>query len=90
MKSHSFRTIRGEEGLNLITWSGDGQLQRADRPMGPWQTLTTMRVKLSAESFLPLIAGNYFFIFQKIFLTTPRFSKKEKIRCLHYEALARA
>lgn len=46
-------TIRGEGGLNLITWSGGGQLQRADHPMGPWQTLTTATNPFTVQSSLP-------------------------------------
>jgi len=32
--------IEREGGLNVLSWSGGRQLQRADRPMGPWQVLT--------------------------------------------------
>jgi poly(3-hydroxybutyrate) depolymerase len=46
-------TIRGEGAVNLITWSGGGQLQRADRPMGPWQTLTTATNPFTVQSPLP-------------------------------------
>ncbi|MRR37799.1 hypothetical protein EG829_24755, partial [bacterium] len=31
--------MRRESGLNLLSWTGGGRLQRADRPNGPWQTL---------------------------------------------------
>jgi hypothetical protein len=31
--------IRREGGVNVLTWTGGGQLQRADRVTGPWQTL---------------------------------------------------
>lgn len=46
-------TIRGEGAVNLITWSGGGQLQRADLPMGPWQTLTTATNPFTVQSPLP-------------------------------------
>jgi poly(3-hydroxybutyrate) depolymerase len=32
-------TIRREGGVNVLTWTGGGHLQRADRVTGPWQTL---------------------------------------------------
>jgi polyhydroxybutyrate depolymerase len=32
-------SIVQQGALNLLTWSGGGRLQRADRPAGPWQTL---------------------------------------------------
>lgn len=34
-------TIRQEWGVNVLSWAGGGQLQRADKPTGPWETLTT-------------------------------------------------
>ncbi len=46
-------TIRHEEGLNLITWTGGGQLQRADRPTGPWQTLTSATDPFAVQSPIP-------------------------------------
>jgi polyhydroxybutyrate depolymerase len=46
-------TIRSEGGVNLITWTGGGQLQRADRPTGPWQTLTTATNPFTIQSALP-------------------------------------
>src|SRR5205814_4543128 len=33
-------TIRHALGFNTLAWAGDGLLQRADSPTGPWQTLT--------------------------------------------------
>jgi hypothetical protein len=33
--------IRQDDGVNVLTWTGGGQLQRADRVEGPWQTLAT-------------------------------------------------
>jgi polyhydroxybutyrate depolymerase len=46
-------TIRSGEGVNLITWTGGGQLQRADHPTGPWQTLTTATNPFTVQSPLP-------------------------------------
>jgi hypothetical protein len=34
-------TIHIESGATVLTWAGGGQLQRADRVGGPWQTLLT-------------------------------------------------
>jgi poly(3-hydroxybutyrate) depolymerase len=33
-------SVAQDGDLNILNWNGGGQLQRADRPMGPWQTLT--------------------------------------------------
>jgi len=33
-------TIARDAGFNILTWSGGGELQRADRPTGLWQMLT--------------------------------------------------
>jgi len=41
--SDSLLAIRREEGVNILTWAGGGQLQRADRVTGPWQTLTVTK-----------------------------------------------
>ena len=46
-------TIRREAGVTLITWSGGGQLQRADRPTGPWQMLTNASSRYAVQSALP-------------------------------------
>lgn len=46
-------TIRHEEGVNVITWAGGGQLQKADRPTGPWQTLTTATNPFTVQSPIP-------------------------------------
>jgi polyhydroxybutyrate depolymerase len=64
-------TIGREGGLNILTWSGGGQLrpappdpadspwsvggqlQRADRPTGPWQTLTNASSPYAVQSALP-------------------------------------
>jgi polyhydroxybutyrate depolymerase len=46
-------TIAQEPGLNLVTWSGGGRLQRADQPSGPWQTLTTATNPYTVLSPIP-------------------------------------
>ncbi len=43
-------SIRREGDVNLLTWAGGGQLQRADRPTGPWQTLTSATNPLAVQS----------------------------------------
>ena len=39
--------------VNILTWSGGGQLQRADRPTGPWQMLTNASSPYTVQSALP-------------------------------------
>jgi poly(3-hydroxybutyrate) depolymerase len=46
-------TIGRSGGLNILTWSGGGQLQRADRPTGPWQMLTNASSPAAVQSALP-------------------------------------
>jgi polyhydroxybutyrate depolymerase len=46
-------TIRRDVGFNILTWSGGGQLQRADRPTGPWQMLTNASSPYALRSALP-------------------------------------
>ena len=46
-------TIRRDGGFNILTWSGGGQLQRADRPTGPWQMLTNASSPYTVQSALP-------------------------------------
>ena len=46
-------TIRREWGVNVLTWAGGGQLQRADKPTGPWQTLTTATNPCTVQSPVP-------------------------------------
>ncbi len=46
-------TIRQEGGVNVLTWTGDGQLQRADRVTGPWQTLAAARSPWPVQSPVP-------------------------------------
>ena len=45
--------IRREGSVNLLTWTGGGQLQRADRPTGPWQTLLTATSPYTVQSPIP-------------------------------------
>ena len=47
-------TIRQEGGVNVLTWTGDGQLQRADEVTGPWQTLTAARSPWPVQSPVPV------------------------------------
>ena len=42
--------IRREWGVNVLTWSGGGTLQRADKPTGPWQTLANARSPYTVQS----------------------------------------
>ena len=46
-------TIQSSSGLNTLRWKGGGLLQRADRPTGPWQTLTTATNPFTVQSPLP-------------------------------------
>ncbi len=46
-------TIVREGGFNILRWSGGGQLQRADRPTGPWQMLTNASSPYAVQSLLP-------------------------------------
>jgi predicted esterase len=45
--------IRRDLSLNTLTWTGGGQLQRADRVTGPWQTLTAARSPTTVQSPIP-------------------------------------
>jgi poly(3-hydroxybutyrate) depolymerase len=47
-------TIRRECGVNLLTWTGGGQLQRADRVTGPWQTMAAARSPWPVQSPVPV------------------------------------
>jgi len=46
--------IRREGGVNVLTWTGDRQLQRADRVTGPWQTLTAARSPWPVQPPVPV------------------------------------
>jgi polyhydroxybutyrate depolymerase len=46
-------TIRQDWGVNILTWAGGGQLQRADRSTGPWQTLLTATNPYTVQSPVP-------------------------------------
>jgi poly(3-hydroxybutyrate) depolymerase len=46
-------TIRQEWGVNVLNWAGGGQLQRADKLTGPWQTLTTATNPWTVQSPVP-------------------------------------
>jgi polyhydroxybutyrate depolymerase len=45
--------IRREYGVNILTWTGGGQLQRADRVTGPWQTLATAQSPWNVQPPIP-------------------------------------
>jgi len=45
--------IRRDGEVNILTWAGGGQLQRADRVEGPWQTLTAARSPCAVRSQVP-------------------------------------
>ncbi|MCX6929470.1 MAG: hypothetical protein NT154_40585, partial [Verrucomicrobia bacterium] len=45
--------IRREWGVNLLSWAGEGQLQRADHPTGPWQTLANAKSPYTVRSPIP-------------------------------------
>lgn len=46
-------TIRREWGVNILSWTGGGTLQRADDLTGPWQTLTNATSPYTVESPVP-------------------------------------
>lgn len=46
-------TIRREWEVNVLTWTGGGQLQRADTPTGPWQTLANATSPCTVQSPVP-------------------------------------
>ena len=50
---NSMLEIRRDGEVNFLTWAGGGQLQRADRVEGPWQTLTAARSPCAVRSRVP-------------------------------------
>jgi polyhydroxybutyrate depolymerase len=46
-------SIRRAGSVNLLDWTGGGQLQRADRVTGPWHTLTAARSPATVQSPIP-------------------------------------
>jgi polyhydroxybutyrate depolymerase len=46
-------TIRREWGANVLTWAGGGQLLRADKLTGPWQTLSAVTNPCTVQSPVP-------------------------------------
>ncbi len=50
-------TIGRESGVNVLRWTGDGTLQRADHPTGPWQTLAAARSPCSVD---PAMATTFY------------------------------
>jgi poly(3-hydroxybutyrate) depolymerase len=45
--------VRRDGEVNVLTWTGGGQLQRADRVDGPWQTLTAAQSPCAVRSRVP-------------------------------------
>lgn len=50
---NSMLAIRREGEINILNWTPGGQLQRADRVTGPWQTLTATQGPYTIQSSLP-------------------------------------
>lgn len=48
--------IRREDDVHVLTWTGGGQLQRADQVTGPWQTLPTQQATQVAGPWRTLAA----------------------------------
>ena len=46
-------SIQREGDVNIVAWRGGGQLQRADRPTGPWQSLTSATNPYTVLSPIP-------------------------------------
>jgi poly(3-hydroxybutyrate) depolymerase len=46
-------SIRREFGVNVLTWTGGGPLQRADRVTGPWQTLSASQGPYPVQAPIP-------------------------------------
>jgi poly(3-hydroxybutyrate) depolymerase len=46
-------TIESNDRFNTLTWEGGGQLQRADSPTGPWQTLPSAHSPTTVQSSVP-------------------------------------
>ena len=46
--------IRREGGVNVLAWTGGGQLQRADRVTGPWQALPAAQSPWPVQSPVPV------------------------------------
>ena len=45
--------LRQEDGVNLLTWEGDGALQRADQVTGPWENLAGVASPYASRPSLP-------------------------------------
>ena len=46
-------TVGRELGVDILSWTGGGQLQRADQVTGPWQTLGAAKGPTTVESLIP-------------------------------------
>lgn len=50
---NSMLGVQHDRDVNVLTWAGGGQLQRADRVEGPWQTLTGALSPCAVRSRVP-------------------------------------
>ncbi|MEO8427504.1 MAG: PHB depolymerase family esterase [Verrucomicrobiota bacterium] len=46
--------IHRQAELNILSWAGGGQLQRADSPLGPWQPVLTATNSYIVQSWVPV------------------------------------
>jgi len=46
--------LRQEDGVNLLSWEGDGALQRADQVTGPWESLPGAESPYAIKPSLPM------------------------------------
>ena len=46
-------SIRRQAELNVLSWDGRGLLQRADSPLGPWQSMLTATNPYTVQSRIP-------------------------------------
>jgi hypothetical protein len=46
--------LRHEDGVNLLSWEGNGALQRADQVSGPWENLAGVASSYASRPVLPM------------------------------------
>ena len=46
--------LRQEDGVNLLSWEGDGVLQRAEQVTGPWEDLARVASPYATRPSLPM------------------------------------
>ena len=46
--------LRQEDGVNLLSWEGDGALQRAEQVTGPWEDLAGVASPYASRPSLPM------------------------------------